>query len=102
VTVRYRVARPGPGQVCLCVRTADVRCPDTGVLEWNGPFEAGPAGGAWRTLQIRAGEMLDNRHAPTFGSPWIGFLIIFNAYETDLGLRVAEFRVTRPGPRAGP
>jgi hypothetical protein len=98
VKVRYRVAKSGPGQVCLCVRTPDVRCPDTGVLEWNGDYVASANAGDWQTLEVRAGAMIDspNRFAPKFGSPWVGFLLIFNTYETDLGLEVAEFRVTSP------
>ena len=27
---------------------------------------------------------------------YVGFLLIFNTFETDLGLEVAEFRVTPP------
>ncbi|QJW97703.1 FecR family protein [Frigoriglobus tundricola] len=97
VKVRYRVARPGSGQVCLCVRTPDVRSPDTGMLEWNGHYGAGGADdGSWQTLEIRAGAMLENRYAPQFGYPWVSFLLIFNTFETDLGLQVAEFRVTAP------
>jgi hypothetical protein len=99
VRVRYRVSRSGPGQVCFCTRTPDVRSPDTGMLEWNGTYVADPAGpnSGWQTLEVRAGAMLDNKYAPRFGHPWIGFLFIFNTYETDLGLQVAEFRVSPPG-----
>jgi hypothetical protein len=50
----------------------------------------------WQTLEIPAADMLNNRFAPKFGSPWIGFLLIFNTYETDLGLKVAEFRIVPP------
>jgi ferric-dicitrate binding protein FerR (iron transport regulator) len=100
VRVRYRAADTGPGQVCFCVRKPDPRSPDTGVVEYNGTFEETPAGG-WHTLEVPAAELLDNRHAPRFNSPWIGFLIILNTYEADLGLEVAEFRVTRPGGVAG-
>ena len=42
-----------------------------------------------------------NEHAPNFGPPWVGFLVIFNTYTADLGLRVAEFRVDPPGKPAG-
>ena len=97
VRVRYRVERPGPGQFCFCVRTPDVRSPDTGMLEWNGSYAPNPTTpGGWRTLEVRAGALIDNKHAPKFGPSWIGFLIIFNTYETDLGLQVAEFRVSPP------
>jgi hypothetical protein len=70
------------------------------MVEYNGTFEETPAGG-WHTLEVPAADLLDNRHAPRFNSPWIGFLIIFNTYEADLGLEVAEFRVTRPGGAVG-
>jgi hypothetical protein len=100
VRVRYRAAQTGPGQVCFCTRTADPRCPNTGMFEHDGTFEETPPGG-WRWLEIPAARMLDNRHAPRFTGPWIGFLVIFNTYEADLGLEVTEFRVTRPGGAAG-
>jgi hypothetical protein len=96
VRVRYRVEREGLGQFCLCVRTDNSACPDTGVLEWNGTYGA-PKVGEWQWLEVRAADMLDNKNAPKFGDPWIGFLVIFNTYVTNLGLEVAEFRVSRPG-----
>jgi hypothetical protein len=98
IRVRYRVDRTGPGQLCFCTRTPDSRAPETGMLEWNGIFAAS-APGEWRQLDIPADDMLrpPNKHAPKFGPPWVAFLVIFNAYTADLGLRVAEFRVTRPG-----
>jgi hypothetical protein len=97
--VRYRVDRRGPGQLVAVVRKDDVAAPDTGVVEWNGTFrEARP--GQWNVLEVRAGDMLDNKHAPGFAAPWVAFLIIFNSYKEDLGLRVADFRVVPPGPAA--
>lgn len=45
--------------------------------------------------------MLNNKHAPKFGPPWVAFLIIFNTYQEDLGLRIAAFHVLPPGPAAG-
>jgi ferric-dicitrate binding protein FerR (iron transport regulator) len=98
VRVRYRADRAGSGQVCFCTRTTDSRAPETGMLEWNGPFVA-CAPGEWQELVIRAADMLGppNKHAPKFAAPWVAFLVIFNTYTADLGLRVAEFRVTRPG-----
>jgi ferric-dicitrate binding protein FerR (iron transport regulator) len=97
IHVRYRAKRSSPrGQVCFCVRTPKARCPDTGMLEYNGGFEASRPG-EWRWLHILVGSMLANNHKPGFGAPWIGFLMIFNTFETDVGLEVAEFRVTPPG-----
>jgi hypothetical protein len=99
VTVRYRVARAGRGQMCVWVRMPDVRSADTGVLEWTGRFDTSPADrGPWQTLEVRAGALLANGEAPKFGSPWVGFLISLGTYEADLGLQVAEFRVTPPNP----
>ena len=97
--MRYRAERTGRGQVCFCTRTADPRCPDTGMFEYNGGFEA--TAGDWRWIEVRAPDMFMNKHAPQFDAPWVGFLVIFNTFETDLGLEVAEFRVTRPGGAAG-
>jgi hypothetical protein len=91
--------------VCFCVRTPDVRSPNTGMLEWNGTYEKSPAGSTeLQTIRVSARAMRedkDNKHAPKFEAPWIGFLFIFNTYEQDLGLKVADFRVTPPGPAGG-
>ena len=100
VRVRYRVERPGPSQVCFCVRSAMPGSSETGMLECNKAFvDALPR--EWRWLEVRAADMLDNPHAPKFGPPWVGFLVIFNTYREDLGLSVAEFQITRPGGPAG-
>lgn len=98
VRVRYRVQEPGEGQLCFCVRSAQSRSPQTGMLEWNGTF--GDKGvNEWHWLEIKPEEMLGalNKHVPKFGAPWVGFLFIFNTYTKDLGLEIAELRVTRAG-----
>ena len=95
ISVRYRAKERSPkGQVCFCVRTPYSHSSDTGMMEYNGGFEA--TGGEWKWLHVRAGDMLANKHTPKFGSPWVGFLVIFNVFETDVGLEVAEFRVSSP------
>jgi ferric-dicitrate binding protein FerR (iron transport regulator) len=98
--VRYRVDAPGAGQVIACVRTDEARPKYAGVIEWNGVFGRGARAGGWQWLEVEARGMLDNMNAPTAEPPWVGFLLIFNTYTADLGLRVAEYRVTRPGGRA--
>jgi hypothetical protein len=66
------------------------------MLECNGAFaQARP--GEWQWLEVKAADMLDNMHTPMFPAPWVGFLVIFNTYEADLGLKIAEFRVSGPG-----
>lgn len=96
--MRYRTRQASPrGQMCVCVRTSQSHSSDTGMLEYNGGFEA--TGGEWRWLRFRAGDMLANKHAPRFAAPWVGFLMVVNTFETDIGLEVAELRVTRPGDR---
>jgi hypothetical protein len=50
----------------------------------------------WQWLEVKASDMLDNRHAPRFGAPWVAFLVIFNTFETDLDLKVSDFRVDPP------
>jgi hypothetical protein len=95
VRVKYRVKKAGPGQVCFCVRTTDVRSPETGMLEWNGDYGShAPGRDGWRELAVRADKMLNNKHDPRFRAPWIGFLFIFNTYDADLGLQIGEFRVS--------
>jgi len=96
IRVRYWVDQPGPSQVVICVRTSSHSEPSTGVLECNDAFaEAKPE--TWQTLEIKAGEMLANGHEPKFRAPWVGFLIIFNSYRSDIGLKIAEFEVLGPG-----
>lgn len=96
IHVRYRAKRKSPnGQVCFCVRTMQSRCSETGMLEYNDGFEA-TSPGEWKWLHIPAGSMLANKHTPGFGAPWVGFLVILNTFEVDVGLEVAEFRVTPP------
>lgn len=95
VRVRYWVNEPGPSQVVLVVRTDNPAAPETGVIECNGAFmHARPR--EWQWLEVKASDMLDNRHTPRFGAPWVAFLVIFNTYETDLDLKIAEFRVVPP------
>jgi hypothetical protein len=97
--VKYWVDRAGPSQLVAVVRKDDVATPDTGVVECNGAFETARPG-RWNVLDVRAGDMLDNKHSPAFEAPWVSFLIIFNTYKEDLGLRVADFQVIPPGPAA--
>jgi ferric-dicitrate binding protein FerR (iron transport regulator) len=97
IHVRYHAGLDAPrGQVCFCVRTSQSRCSETGMLEYNGGYKAS-ADGEWQWLHIPVGAMLANKHTPSFGAPWIGFLVIFNTFEMDVSLEVAEFRVSRPG-----
>lgn len=90
--IRYRADRPGRGQFCLCVRTDSASVSDTGMLEWNGTFAAAEAGG-WGTLTVRVADMFDNRHAPKFRGVLVPFLVIFNTYKEDIGLRIADLSV---------
>lgn len=94
--VKYRVDKAGPGQVIACVRAPRLPDAETAVVECNGAFEnARP--GEWQWLRVKAADMLDNKHAPKFPAPWVGFLLIVNTYKEDLGLKIADYRVTRPG-----
>jgi hypothetical protein len=45
--------------------------------------------------------MFDTVHAPKFDAPWVGFLVIFNTYRSDIGLRIAKFEVIGPSERIG-
>lgn len=96
VTARYRADRTGDGQVVLVVRRPKSTFKDSGCLVWESQFLA-TAPGDWRTLSVRAGDLLENKEGPRFAPPWVAFLLIFNTYTEDLGLRVADFRVSRPG-----
>ncbi|CAN5179381.1 hypothetical protein BH10PLA2_BH10PLA2_23080 [soil metagenome] len=82
----------------ICVRTARHCEATTGVLECNAAFEKSQPK-SWQTLELQAKDMLDNPHTPKFGGPWIGFLIIFNTYRSDIGLKVAGLEVLPPVDR---
>jgi ferric-dicitrate binding protein FerR (iron transport regulator) len=96
IRARYRVDRPGRGQLVFVVRTTRPDRTASGVVEVNDAF-VNSRPGEWQWLEARPRDMLDNKEAPLFGPPWVGFLIIFNTYEVDLGLRVADLRVSRNG-----
>jgi len=100
VRVGYRVRERQRGQVCFCVRSPNPGSPDTGMLEWNGDFVPPAPGEQWQTLDVRAGDLTrpPNHHAPRFGPPWVGFLVIFNTFEENVGLTVSEFQVSGPPP----
>src|SRR5262249_25939141 len=69
IRVRYRVDRPGPSQMCFCVRTNRIAESATGMLECNGAFtQARP--GEWQWLEVKAADMLDNMHTPMVPAPW--------------------------------
>lgn len=90
--IKYWVDRPGPSQFCMCVRTDSASSSDTGMLECNAAFvRARPR--EWQTLSVRVADMFDNKHAPKFRGVLVPFLMIFNTYKEDLGLRIADLRV---------
>ena len=99
VHVRYRAERDlANGQMCFCVRTAKSQCSDTGMLHYNDGFKA-TAPGEWEWLHVRIADMLKNDQAPRFRTPMVAFLLILNTYTEDIGLEIAEFRVTPPGKK---
>ncbi len=97
IHVRYWIDRPGAGQLCVCVRTSRTVSSPTGVLEVNEAF-VDARSREWQWLKVRAADMLANKEAPRFRDPWVAFLLVFNTYEEDLGLKVAEIRVVGPRP----
>lgn len=99
VSVTYHVERPADGQVVMVVRRPRVSFKDSGCVTWDGRFE-GCKPGEWRTLIVPVADMLGGDSPPPFAPPWVGFMLIFNTYTEDVGLRVADFRVTRPGGSA--
>lgn len=99
VHVRYRAERElADGQMCFCARTPKTHCSDTGMLHYNDGFKATPPG-EWEWLHVRIADMLRNNQAPRFRTPMVMFLLIFNTYTEDIGLEIAEFRVTPPGKK---
>lgn len=99
--VRYKVDRAGTGQLLAVIRTADLARRDGNVL--LAPLEFAPApDGGWReaVLPLADWQLEDKPGRQSPGPPpWVAFQVVFNTYEQDLGLRVAEFAVTRPARR---
>jgi hypothetical protein len=97
--VRYKVDRPGTGQLLVVIREDPAMRDRCNVLLAPVPFEPAADGG-WRTVELAASdwEVEQNRgwRPPPGPQPWLAYLVVFNTYEIDLGLRVAEFSVTRP------
>jgi hypothetical protein len=52
------------------------------------------ADGGWRTVELNAADWVVQQDPPDCPRPWVAFLVVFNTYEQDLGLRVAEFTVS--------
>jgi ferric-dicitrate binding protein FerR (iron transport regulator) len=96
--VRYKVDRAGPGQLLAVVRpTSPLSLTDCNVLLAPLPFEPAADGG-WREAVLPlAGWAVEPKawRRPPGPMPWAAFLVVFNTYEQDLGLRVAEFSVGR-------
>jgi hypothetical protein len=55
----------------------------------------------WQWLEVKAGDMIFAKDVERFPAPWVGFLVIFNTYKVDLGLKIAEFQVVPSGGVAG-
>ena len=94
--IRYRVDRPGRGQLLTVVRPDPIG-PDRrlcNVMLAPVPFEPAPDGG-WRTLELTTADWFPEKQPPDYPLPWLAFLVVFNTYEDDLGLRIAEFAVGR-------
>jgi hypothetical protein len=93
--VRYKVDRPGNGQFLVVLRH-DPPISNLGyVLTAKIPFEPTIAGD-FRTVEFDTASWIPIRQRPPFPYPWVAFLTIFNTFEDDLGLRVAEFQVIGP------
>lgn len=99
--VRYRVDRPGEGQLLVVVRPDPPAAGKSFVLLAPVPFEPAPGGG-WRTVELAADDWVPEALTPDMPHPWVAFLVVFNTYEADLGLRVAEFAVRRGPPAPVP
>lgn len=94
--LRYRVDRPGEGQLLMVVRPdwANTKHRHTHVLVAPIAFEPAPDGG-WHTVTLSTNDWYPEKKLPNYPLPWVAFLLVFNTYENDLGLRVAEFAVNR-------
>jgi ferric-dicitrate binding protein FerR (iron transport regulator) len=104
VRVRYKVDRPGTGQLLVVVGDRPAPRARCNVLLAPVPFEPAPGGG-WRTVELAAADWVLEKvpgRPPLPDLPWTVVLVVFNTYEEDIGLRVAEFAATRPRPGPEP
>ena len=96
----YRLDRPGSVEMTWCTRAIPSTRRVSGHLNWQGNLPANEPG-AWRTLRLLGRDLVNHDNGPTHGAPWVGFLLIFNTGDADLGLCVSRLRVSRPGPARG-
>ncbi len=95
--VRYKVDRSGTGQLLIVIRQEPMVSHVGNVLLASIPFEP-TQNGEWRTVELTTAdwEVEKNiRRLPPGPFPWLAYLVVFNTYEHDLGLKVAEFTVSR-------
>lgn len=95
IRARVKADRPGRGQFLIIARPEPAIGHSCAVLQAPWPF-ATEANGTWQTVELRAADLVPEKPPLNFGPPWIGFLVIFNTYDSDLGLQVSEVRITRP------
>jgi hypothetical protein len=100
VRMRYQADRSGDVEVVLCIREDHLPNAKTGCLGCIRPVMA-TGEESWQWWEATAAELLQHHEAGKFDPPWVNFFTIINAYKADLGLRVAEFRVSRPGGPRG-
>ncbi len=97
IEVDYHTDRAGRLEIVFCVRSIPSTRRITGNLEWVGDVQE-CSDRSWKTLKLRGDELLSHSKTPNVGPPWVGFLLIFNTADVDLGFHVAQVRVSRPGP----
>jgi ferric-dicitrate binding protein FerR (iron transport regulator) len=100
IEVDYHAERAGQVQFVICVRSIPSTRRTSGNLDWIGQVQE-CTDRRWKTLKLRGDEFLNHKQPPSVGPPWVGFLLIFNTADVDLGFHVAQLRVSRPGAPKG-
>lgn len=98
LSIKYRVKQPAEVQAFLVVRPEQVTGPTAFVFDTiRPPQEQRP--GVWQTISVKVGAMKVTtcNGDSAFGPPWVGFIVGMNTFDRDVGLQVAECRITRAG-----
>ena len=90
---------PGEGQVCFCVRTTESRSPQTRGC-WNGTAASATTAGSGGGWSSGRGHARCRTSTPRSSAPVGRVPGHLQHVRSDLGLEVAEFRVTRRRSRA--
>ena len=102
LTVKYRVAAPVDAVQVFIVARPETLVDSTAMVFDIIRTKGNHPPGQWQTVTARIGDL---KVSPKTGSlpfapPWVAYTFGVNSFDKDIGLQVAEYRISRPGPPA--